>query len=543
MIRKKWIDIAAVIAMTFALVFAITLTYFPQVFALEARKSSMQYETQLFDKNGIMTVDILMSDEDWQDMLDHASAEEYYCCDVVVNGVPYHHVGIRPKGNTSLSQIVSDDTTDRFSFKIEFDHYDSTQTCMGLDKLVLNNMMADATCRKEYISYDIMDYLGVSTSLYSYASVSRNGENWGLYFALEGMEEAYAQRMSGSSYGQLYKPESLGMGGRGDFGSGQGSDLAYIDDDVDSYRAIFDSAVFEPTKEDKKRVVEALKNIQEGTNLEACVDVDSMLRYIAANTFLVNDDGYLGNMLHNYYLYEKDGKLTMLPWDYNLAFGGFQSHDADAVINRGIDDVVAGRLEDRPMIASLLAVEEYQQRYYALLEKLINSYFENGHFAELMDNLDELLDEYVAEDPTAFYTYDEYKEANEMLRLFCEKRAESIRKQLDGRLARSVSAQTDDSRVDTAQVMISVMGSQFGGDREPADGRDGFEPGEGEAAPQMPEDMKMPMPEDFAGNFPGDFHGAETAQNITEGILWLGISAAVMLAGLLFARFYPKSRF
>ena len=30
-------------------------------------------------------------------------------------------------------------------------------------------------------------------------------------------------------------------------------------------------------------------------------------------------------MIHNYYLYEEDGQLSMIPWDYNLAFGGFSA--------------------------------------------------------------------------------------------------------------------------------------------------------------------------------------------------------------------------
>lgn len=602
MIRKKWIDILAVLSISFALLLSVTLTYFPQVFALEAKGVTMKYETELFDKNEIMTVDILMSDEEWEEMLENAAAEEYYRCDVTVNGVTYYNVGIRPKGNTSLSQIVADDTTDRYSFKLEFDHYDSTQTCMGLDKLVLNNMMSDATYRKEYLAYDIMDYLGVETSLYSYASVSRNGENWGLYFALEAMEESYAERVFGSAYGELYKPESLNMGGGG--GGSQGSDLAYIDDEIDSYSVIFDAAVFNPSDKDKERVIEALKNLSEGTDLEKYIDVDSMLRYIASNTFLINDDSYFGTMLHNYYLYEEDGRLTMLPWDYNLAFGGFQSNDASGAVNRGIDDVVSGgSLEDRPMIGKLLEVEEYKEQYYAYLEELIGGYFESGYFIELMDRLDELISSYVAEDPTAFYTYEEYTEANEMLRLFCEKRAESIRKQLDGTLEKTAASQTGESKVDTSDIDISVMGTQFGGGNM-GGGRGGFMQDDKRASgdapqekPQVPEGMQMPegngqqapegmqMPEENGqqppedmqssdtadlpeqpensdimqnfhedgrgeffqnmkeGGFPGGFPGENNSQGSESTWVWIGISALVMLGGLLFVRFYPKSRF
>lgn len=109
---------------------------------------SLRYETELFDTSRIMEIDIQMDEEQWADMLANAAKENYYSCDVVIGQETIHNVGIRPKGNTSLSAIVMDPDTDRFSFKLEFDHYVEGQTCLGLDKLVLNNNYADATNMK-----------------------------------------------------------------------------------------------------------------------------------------------------------------------------------------------------------------------------------------------------------------------------------------------------------------------------------------------------------------------------------------------------------
>ena len=117
---------------------------------------SMEYETKLFDTSSILTVNILMDDADWNDMLTNATAEEYYQCDVEVNGTTFYRVGIRPKGNTSLSSMASDPTTDRYSFKLEFDHYVDGQTCFGLDKLILNNNYADATNMKEALKVETL---------------------------------------------------------------------------------------------------------------------------------------------------------------------------------------------------------------------------------------------------------------------------------------------------------------------------------------------------------------------------------------------------
>lgn len=569
--KEKIVNRVAVLGIVIALIFSLVLVYFPDIFKLEEASINFSYEDELFDETKIMTVEIQMDEDDWQDMLENAINEEYYTCDIVVNGETFKNVGIRPKGNTSLSQVYSDDTTDRYSFKVEFDHYVDNQTCYGLDKLVLNNLMSDATYMKEYISYDIMSYLGVPSSLYSFANISVNGETWGLYLAFEGVEESFAQRNFGSAYGNLYKPEgSFGMGSnkgndnnggmnfefpndanegatqdendtnqtytnqasvenglnnqtdtpiangtdnqagtikqsaqgeqnseraqfpqrggfpensefpqkgnggfQGGFGGGMGSssggeDLAYVDDEISSYSTIFDSSVFDTTDKDYKRVIEALKNLSNGTDLETYIDVDEVLRYMASNVFLANDDSYFGTMLHNYYLYEKNGKLSMLPWDYNLAFGGFQSSNATSLVNRPIDTVVSGTtLEARPMIGKLLEVEEYKEQYHALLDELISGYFESGQFEKTISELKTLISPYVENDPTAFYTHDEFKTAVSNLEEFCLLRAESIRGQLDGTIPATEEEQenNEETLIDASHVSIQAMGTQGGGNR------------------------------------------------------------------------------
>ena len=181
---------------------------------------SMEYETALFDTDSVISVNILMDDADWNAMLENSTAEEYYQCDVEINGTTFYRVGIRPKGNTSLTSIASDPTTDRYSFKLEFDHYVDGQSCFGLDKLILNNNYADATNLKEALIYDMYQYLGADASLYNYAKISVNGEYWGVYLALEAVEDSFMLRNYGAQSGELYKPDSMDMGGGKDFGNG-----------------------------------------------------------------------------------------------------------------------------------------------------------------------------------------------------------------------------------------------------------------------------------------------------------------------------------
>ena len=83
----------------------------------------MEYESELFDTDEVISVDILIDEVTWEELLENAMSEEYYACDVVINGQTFYNVAIRPKGNTSLTSIANDPDTDRYSLKLEFDHF------------------------------------------------------------------------------------------------------------------------------------------------------------------------------------------------------------------------------------------------------------------------------------------------------------------------------------------------------------------------------------------------------------------------------------
>ena len=542
--------------MAAAVAFCLIVTLFADRFVAVSGSSAatMEYESTLFDTSEIMTVNIIMDEDQWQELLDNAISEKYYACDVEINGETISNVGIRTKGNTSLSSIANDPDTDRYSFKIKFDKYVDGQTCMGLDKLVLNNNFADATNRKEALVYDMFQYLGADASLYNYAKISVNGEYWGTYLALEAVEDSFKLRNYGVSDGKLYKPETMGMGndqkdqkadarpfngeseqnfdgefpnfgspnqngdgkeppekpdmalgddaddgtdggdrtqkpqggfneagmdekfrnpqgGSGDFGNRNGgADLNYTDDDVDSYSTIWDGADGKVTDSDKERVVNAIKNINEGTDLTAYLDIDNILKYMAVHEFVVNLDSLSGNMAHNYYLYENDGQLNIIPWDYNLSFGGMmnggmggspgrestESSEATSMINDPIDTPFDGT----DFFDALLENEEYLAQYHEYLRRLAEEYVQGGRLQEVWERLDAQTDELIETDPTAFYTAAEYEEAKETLWTVLQLRAESVLGQLDGTIPSTDDGQQNaqDTLIDGSAIDLSVMG-------------------------------------------------------------------------------------
>lgn len=525
MVTNKYITKIISALMALAVIFCLATSAFSkQLQAVYGNNAvTMEYETERFDTDQVMDIDILMDEDDWNDMLENAISEEYYSCDVVVNGKKFYSVGIRPKGNTSLSSIASDPDTDRYSFKLEFDHYIEGQTCYGLDKLILNNNYADATNMKEAVVYDMYQYLDVDASLYNYAKICVNGDYRGVYLALEAVEDSFMLRNYGTEDGNLYKPESMGVGGgdgekgkdgggfqggapqmgnppeniqmpqgendkmpdefqffqngeqsenidfsdfkMGAIGGSGGADLNYTDDDLDSYSTIWDGEVTSSGKKDHKRVVEALKNISEGTDPETYMDVDNILKYMAVHTFVVNDDSLSGTMAHNYYLYEYNGKLNILPWDYNLSFGGMsmgggmegQSSGATSVINDAIDTPFS----ITNFFDALLENEEYLAKYHEYLNELVEKYINGGEFQKTYERIRSQINELVAEDSTAFYSYEEYEAAVEMLCEVINLRGESVSGQLDGTIPSTDDGQKADSStlIDGSGIELSVMGS------------------------------------------------------------------------------------
>ncbi len=572
---------------------------------------TMGYEKKLFDTSKVHTIDIVM--DDWDSFIDGCEDEEYVSCAVVIDNEAYKNVAIRAKGNTSLSSVASYGN-DRYSFKIEFDHYDSGKSYHGLDKLSLNNIIQDNTYMKDYLCYQMMGYMGVDAPLCSYVWITVNGEARGLYLAVEDVEDSFLERNYGTSYGELYKPDSQSMGGgrgnsadisetelaeqffgedtasdsdaiadgkftggqdmqppdgestgvqdmqppdgesagvqdmqlpdgesagvqdmqppdrdsaggqdmqrpdgdssdgdssdgqkmepstgtesdgqkmqkpdgdmgdkQGGPGGGMGSDdvsLIYSDDEYSSYSNIFDNAKTDITDEDKDRLIASLKSLNENSDIEDVVNVDEVIRYFVVHNFVCNFDSYTGSMIHNYYLYEEDGQLSMIPWDYNLAFGGFSaggggSDSVTQMVNYAIDTPVSGgTVDSRPMLAWIFADESYTELYHTYFDTFISEYFESGYFENLITETENLIASYVEQDPTKFCTYEEFETGVDTLKSFCLLRAESIRGQLDGTIpSTSDRQQEDDSAlVDASSISLTDMGSMGHGGGTPGGG-------------------------------------------------------------------------
>lgn len=626
MSTHKHIDKICCVIVCLAIIVTAVFMNMENLGAETADKVSMAYENLIFDTSRVHTVNIEM--DNWDSFIETCTDENYVACNVEIDGERFENIAIRAKGNTSLSQVAQYGNY-RYSFKIEFDQYDNAITYHGLDKLCLNNIIQDNTYMKDYLVYQTMYAFGVAAPLCSYVYVTVNGEDFGLYLAVEAVEESFLQRNFGNDYGDLYEPDSMdmgggrgngndfdidafsemfsqledgemsmedflqnnpfgntapsnpgqessqaqnttsifnaiaatfnqtndvpqgkmpmggqmpqgemptgenvqgfggqmpegmtppnmgekpggdvptseattaqsstgsdeatsssdtttqaqssqqagnrfpdgnrpsmNMGGQGGFG-GMGRDdvsLIYTDDNYSSYSNIFDNAKTNVTSEDKDRLISSIKKMNENAEIESVVDIEQVIHYFVVHNFALNFDSYTGSMIHNYYLYEKDGRMSMIPWDYNLAFGGFMSSsDATTLANYPIDSPVSGgTVDSRPMLAWIFENEEYTQLYHKFFSEFIDSFFENGKLEVMIESVKNMISPYVEKDPTKFCTYEEFEEGIDTLKDFCLLRCESIKAQLVGTIGTTSETQDKTTFIDASDINISAMGS------------------------------------------------------------------------------------
>lgn len=218
---------------------------------------------------------------------------------------------------------------------------------------------------------------------------------------------------------------------------------------------------------DKARLIAALKILDSGDNLETAVNIDEVLRYFTVQVFVVNLDSYLGRTGHNYFLYEKDGILEILPWDYSLAFATYSLgmpdpvNDSTLYVNYPINTPASGEImRQRPLYHHLMQDDAIYARYHELFDQLISGYFESGRFEQFVSETQRMIAPYVEQDPTAFCSGEDFHLAVQTIRDFCMLRAESVRGQLEGEIPSTIAAQSADSSrfVDAASVWLPDMG-------------------------------------------------------------------------------------
>lgn len=523
---------------------------------LQADASEGLY-SKLFDTENIQEVNINISEDNWNYLLQNAKDKPtVLATSFSIGDETIENVGIKTKGNLTLNTVWQSDS-DRFSFTINMSKfvkekdYGEDQNFYGLNKLCLNNIYGDPSMMREYLSLTLMTKMGVATPYYSLVKLSINGEYYGLYFMVEKDDESLIERIYGDASGDLYQCES--PGGSLIYNSSLDSllnedgtynvDLSNYSDKsnpLSSYTGILENKEFGPSISDYKAKQESqvktdinelfswMKKLNELSSsenpnteeyknqVESIIDVDEVLRYFAANTYLVNLDSYQSEKEQNYALYLNNGKASIIPWDYNYSFGLYGINNASQMINFSIDNPLSNTtLEERPLLNILLQNDDYKALYYKYLADaaIIASTggttsdgisYEADYLNNIADKLSSSIGDAVKTDPTAFYTYDQYTAAIDSLKKLNTQRAIAVNNQLNG----------DYSEVSADGITLNIGGGP-GGAPNGEPGGPGGNPPDGKF-PQWDGNGNPPTPPDWNNQGDINLDDDKTNEDITN---------------------------
>ena len=338
-------------------------------------------------KDKVIDLHINLPQNAWIEMLVNAHERKFYSADIEINGQRHESAGFRIKSGMPSSNPQS---LIRYSFKIKFNRFINGKSFHGLDELNLINNFGDPSFMREYLMLEAMRESGMPAPLAVYINLYINGRLHGLYLGVEAVDSSFLARNFGDALGNLFRADR------------HASLLLDMHPEAFSHRQGDDINRTELAR--LTRILNAMPLGQKG-EIESVLDVDSALKYIAANAVFGNFGSYLGGNARDYFLYHNNGVFTVIAHEVHTSFG---AHRDDYGISA---DVSAARpllninMAQRPLAAKLLAVPEYNELY----EQHIKEFTELLKNAESrISELNKVLLPYIEADPTKFYTAEHY---------------------------------------------------------------------------------------------------------------------------------------
>jgi hypothetical protein len=270
-------------------------------------------DAPLYDPLTLRTFFLEFENSEWEkELADFNNTDVEVPARLTVDGKTYADVGVHFRGMSSYFG-VGEGRKRSLNLSLDFAHKD--QHLLGYRTLNLLNSHEDPTFLRMVLFYQIgREYL--PTPKANFARVVINGESWGIYVNAQQFNKDFVKDWFGTTKGARWKVPG-NPGARGS--------LAYLGDDVEAYRRIYDIK----SKDDPKSWADFIRlckvlNETPAEKLEAALapllDIDGALRFLALENVLINNDGYWIRT-SDYSLYQDtQGRFHVLPYDANETF-------------------------------------------------------------------------------------------------------------------------------------------------------------------------------------------------------------------------------
>jgi len=291
----------------------------------------------------------------------------------------FKDVGLRYKGNLSFTR--SSAAAPLFAnFKLKIDLHGTKGAWDGEKTFNLHAGVVDTSKMRDAIAFALFRAAGVPAPRTAFVEIFvtvpgvYQDTSAGLFTIIEEVNRTFLERELPLGAGLLMKPEGL-RGGIHDMGDTWAGYAPVLRPDR------------EATPHEQQRVIEFSRLVSQTdvavfrAKVDAYLDVDEFLRYVAVNAFIVNTDSYIASS-HNCYVYldPTDDRVRFIPWDEDLSLG-----------NRTASlDMMRPFNGDQPLIYWLLDDPAVSQRYRAIIRELAGSAFSAAELLKMVDALEQV---------------------------------------------------------------------------------------------------------------------------------------------------------
>ena len=363
-----------------------------------------------FDRGTLRTLELTFSQPDWETQLADNKLEGLQVqlpADLVVDGVLYPNVGVRYKGNSTYWLRASGQ---KAPFNIDLKAFGVDQELLGNSKIILNNQWSDTSLMREVIAYRVLNEFTPSSRA-NFIKLVINGDNYGIYTNVEHVGGKFTERWFGNEDGFRYKAVPPDNWDDTITPPPPPRDLALQDLSFSLSRAErayeLKNLETDPLHHlDLLTAIDVLNNTLSADLLDALnplVDTDQAIWHLALNNAVCSLDAYYDSG-RNYYLYHdpKHDRVSVIPWDFNMAFGRYGNAPSDMSPTKGAGD------SERPLLSNLVEGGVLRQQYLAHMATIAEYGLDPAVLHAEIDALKALIDAEVQIDTRLAQNYTQF---------------------------------------------------------------------------------------------------------------------------------------
>jgi spore coat protein CotH len=368
--------------------------------------SDAQTAVDFFDSQTLQEVRLFINSRDLGDLREHYWENRYYPAEFLWRGIRVRDVAVRVRGLATRSATKP-------GLRVDFNHYIGGQEFLGLNSLVLDNVLRDPAMIRERTSMAFIERMGQPAPRESFGRLYINDLYQGVYAFVEAVGTDFLTRTLGESSGYLfdYKFTTPFFG-------------EYLGDDLDAYKPRFepqtrrlepDSILYSPIRELFREVNHDVDTVWR-ERVSRYMDLPQLVTHVAIETFLAENDGFLGFAgMANFYLYRPAGQSLhrLLAWDRDSTF-------------QEIDSPVFARINDNVLFRRALAFTDLGELYLDVLERCARSAAEDHWLETEVIRVDALIRGAVHEDMSKPFSNESYDQAIVYLVEFARQRSSYV---------------------------------------------------------------------------------------------------------------------